>query len=591
MKSFKMFLSVMALAVISAIGFSSCSNDMEPQTPVREGEVDVVMTTSLPQSLQSYALTSAEGGLKNLENEEGLAVRYIMEIYPKGSETAVQRKIVYKTLEKDGDYRTASFSTRLLAAEYKFVFWADIVKEVSSIPYRQQLEGIVTPCYGNTYFFSNKNTATEPLEVLYRPTDVNTSEKGDLKTIRSSKVGAAVSPVSSEMYDGYSCTESVDLRTEPTAKSFTLKRPFAKLRVVSTDKAGDLVMNPNWAESLLQIQPGCNIPNRFNALTGKSTIDSNVGNGYWCSYYVTSGTYEDETGDEHTIGVFYLPVSDPSYNLDFNIEISADNGSETAIKLPVPNVPLAANKLTTIKGRILSQKAEVTITINDEFEDDETIIDITGTEVSDVEGMKNAMTGKDQTIVLTSNVTKENGFELDFSDVMKPVSYSEENNTTPVYGENNDATLTLSFASIEEGAVLTFRGANAPKKLNIKTNSKCSLRIDLLNTTIDYGGTTYKYIITNAKCANQGKENGIYEAFFITESGQGFLSSDYDSHTISGLTDDFQLKDNAICTVDADHSENNYPCTFIDTVKNWLTDNSKTSVWDFVAEYQPTSTE
>ena len=70
--------------------------------------------------------------------------------------------------------------------------------------------------------------------------------------------------------------------------------------------------------------------------------------------------------------------------------------------------------------------------------------------------------------------------------------------------------------------------------------------------------------------------------FFIAGSGQGFLSSDFDSHTISGLTDTFQLKDNAMCTVDADHSDDNYPCTFINTVRDWLTKNNTNSVWDFV---------
>ena len=561
MKTIKQIVSVMAIAILTCISFSSCSNDVVSDEPMRSGEVDITMTTSLPQELQSYATTSAEGGLKNLEGVKGLAVRYIMEIYPKGSETAVQRMITYKNLTADGDYRTASFSTRLLAAEYNFVFWADIVRESNTIPYNQTLEGLETPIYGNSYFYSNKNLSGEALEALYRPTDVNVSEKGDLKTIHSSGVGAAVSPVSSEMYDGYTCAEEVDLRVEPTTHSFTLKRPFAKLRVVATDKADELIMNPDWDKSFLKILPDCNIPNRFNALTGTATSDSNVGGGYWCSYYVTSGTYDNENGDEHTIGVFYLPVSTSSYNLTFDMGITPTGGTATYNKLSVENVPLVANKLTTIKGKILSKKTDVTITIDDEFEDDETIIEY-GKEASTVDALKAAMTGKDETITYTGKVTKAEGFELDFTNVAR---------TNPVYAEGNTATLTLAFASIEDGAVLTFKGDNAPKTLCIKTDTKCSLRINLSKTDINYDGSTYKYIVTNAGCKSY-KTGATYEAMFKAGKAGGFYSENDDFHLFE-INSDFTVPENMECKAAFLH---NGACELLSKLT------SGSSVWDFV---------
>lgn len=561
MKLLKHLAYSLGCMAIAAVGLTSCSQDDMPDTPVREGMVDVVMTTSMPQELQSYGVNSAEGGLKNLEGVEGLAVRYIMEIYPKGSETAVQRMITYKNLTSDGDYRTASFSTRLLAAEYNFVFWADIVRESNTIPYNQTLEGLETPIYGNSYFYSNKNLSGEALEALYRPTDVNVSEKGDLKTIHSSGVGAAVSPVSSEMYDGYTCAKEVDLRVEPTTHSFTLKRPFAKLRVVATDKADELIMNPDWDKSFLKILPDCNIPNRFNALTGTATSDSNVGGGYWCSYYVTSGTYDNENGDEHTIGVFYLPVSTSSYNLTFDMGITPTGGTATYNKLSVENVPLVANKLTTIKGKILSKKTDVTITIDDEFEDDETIIEY-GKEASTVDALKAAMTGKDETITYTGKVTKADGFELDFTNVAR---------TNPVYAEGNTATLTLAFASIEDGAVLTFKGDNAPKTLCIKTDTKCSLRINLSKTDINYDGSTYKYIVTNAGCKSY-KTGATYEAMFKAGKAGGFYSENDDFHLFE-INSDFTVPENMECKAAFLH---NGACELLSKLT------SGSSVWDFV---------
>lgn len=565
MKTIKQIVSVMAIAILTCISFSSCSNDVVSDEPMRSGNVDITMTTSLPQELQSYATTSAEGGLKNLEGVEGLAVRYIMEIYPKGSETAVQRMITYKNLTSDGDYRTASFSTRLLAAEYNFVFWADIVRESNTIPYNQTLEGLETPIYGNSYFYSNKNLSGEALEALYRPTDVNVSEKGDLKTIHSSGVGAAVSPVSSEMYDGYTCAKEVDLRVEPTTHSFTLKRPFAKLRVVATDKADELIMKPDWDKSLLKILPDCNIPNRFNALTGTATSDSNVGGGYWCSYYVTSGIYENETGDEHTIGVFYLPVSTSSYNLTFDMGITTGE-TATYNKLSVENVPLVANKLTTIKGKILSKKTDVTITIEDPFVEPGIDVEV-GKEASTVNDLKAAMTGKDETITYTGKVTKDNGFELDFTNVAR---------TNPVYAEGNTATLTLAFASIEDGAVLTFKGDNAPKTLCIKTDTKCSLRINLPKTDINYDGSAYKYIVTNAGCKTK-REGAVYEVMFRAGNGSGFYSytdTDYDESHLFKINADFTLPANIECLNDIMHQSGS--C-------NWASSlTAGTNVWDFV---------
>ncbi len=573
--------SIGCMAIV-AMGLTSCSQEDMPDTPNREGMVDVVMTTSMPQELQSYGVNSAEGGLKNLE-DKGYSVSYIMEIYPKGSTTKVQRMIKYVPMSEGGSYRTTSFETRLLASEYNFVFFADIVRQVNAYPYNDAnpYPGLTTPYYANRYFFSNTD---ESSDVLIRPTDVNTAVAGDLQTICASK--AATDTFQNpylEMYDAYSCTEAVDLRTEPTTQSFTLKRPFAKLRLITTD-ADKLLTTPDWSKSRVDITVS-DIPTGFNALSGASIAGTE--RGYWNGgiQALNSDVYtnESDNASDKTLSVFYLPVPAESQNLTFSITVKDASGKvlTQSVQLEVENVPLVGNKLTTIKGNLLSKNATFNVTIDDEFEDDETVIDVTGTEVSNVDAMKNAMTGEDQTITLTSKVTKENGFELDFSDVMKPVTYAD-GGSTPVYASNNTATLTLSFASIEDGAVLTFKGSNALKNLRIKTNTKCSLRINLPNTAIDYSGTTYKYIISNAKCANPNKENGVYDAFFIAGSGQGFLSSDFDSHTISGLTDTFQLKDNAMCTVDADHSDDNYPCTFINTVRDWLTKNNTNSVWDFV---------
>lgn len=567
MKKKLFFFASLLTAAAATLGLTSCSNEMTPDQPIREGMVDVVMTTSLPKGLQTYGVNSAEGGLKNLEDKD-YSVRYIMEIYPKGSTTKVQRMIKYVPISSSGTYWATSFETRLLASEYNFVFFADIVRKVNSYPYNDPnpYPGLTTPYYANRYFFSNTD---ESSDVLIRPTDVNTAVAGDLQTICASK--AATDTFQNpylEMYDAYSCTKAVDLRTESTTQSFTLKRPFAKLRLITTD-ADKLLATPDWSKSRVDITVS-DIPTGFNALSGASIAGAE--RGYWNGgiQALNSDVYSNEpdNGSEKTLSVFYLPVPAKSQNLTFSITVKDASGKvlTQSVKLEVENVPLVGNKLTTIKGNLLSKNATFNVTIDDEFQDDETIIEY-GKEASTVDALKAAMTGKDETITYTGKVTKNEGFELDFTSVAR---------TNPVYAEGNTATLTLAFASIEDGAVLTFKGENAPKTLCIKTDTKCSLRINLPKTDINYDGSAYKYIVTNAGCKTK-RDGAIYEAMFRAGNGSGFYSytnTDYDESHLFKINADFTLPSNIECLNDIMHESGS--CSWASTLT------AGTNIWDFV---------
>lgn len=569
MKLFKNIVYGIVASTIAIFGMTSCSQEDMPDTPNREGMVDVVMSTTLPQGLQTYGVNSAEGGLKNLEDKDYL-VRYIMEIYPKGSTTKVQRMIKYVPISSRDTYWATSFETRLLASEYNFVFFADIVRQVNAYPYNDpnSYPGLTTPYYANRYFFSNTD---ESSDVLIRPTDVNTAVAGDLQTICASK--AATDTFQNpylEMYDAYSRTKAVDLRTEPTTQSFTLKRPFAKLRLITTD-ADQLLATPDWSKSRVDITVS-DIPTGFNALSGASIAGTE--RGYWNGgiQAVNSDVYSNEpdNGSEKTLSVFYLPVPAKSQNLTFSITVKDASGKvlTQSVKLEVENVPLVGNKLTTIKGNLLSKNATFNVTIDDEFEDDETIIEY-GKEASTVDALKAAMTGKDETITYTGKVTKNEGFELDFTSVAR---------TNPVYAEGNTATLTLAFASIEDGAVLTFKGDNAPKTLCIKTDTKCSLRINLPKTDINYDGSTYKYIVTNAGCKIY-KTGATYEAMFKAGKAGGFYSytdTDYDESHLFKINADFTVPSDIECLNDIMHESGS--CSWASKLT------AGTNIWDFVGD-------
>lgn len=565
MKSFKLICIVAMLAITTMLGFTSCSNDMEPQAPTREGMVDVIVSTSLPQELQSYALNSAEGGLKNLEGQN-LTVRYIMEIYTKDSKTLVERKFAYRPLDSEkGDYRTASFETRLLASEYNFVFWADIVNEEKSLPYGGTLDGIDnTSYYANNYFISNTD---ETSDILYRPISAGSFEPGDLKTIYASRLGNPIKAISPEMYDGYSCTEFVDLRTEATTKSFTLKRPFAKLRIITTD-ADKLQASPDWSNTSAVVKSTAELPTVFNAVTGEAETREGI-TGYWNLYTIRAGKYSEETESQtdRTLGVFYFPKPAKSQNMKFAFGIYDDKGNSLAedVILEVENVPLVANKLTTIKGNILSKNTVVTVEIKDEFEPSETTIEV-NKEASSPEELIEALSGETQSITYTSPVTKENGLEIEFPSDTRSVAK---------YDEGNNAVLTIKIPNIENGAVITIKGgANVPKQLVLDTKGKCSLRVNAEKADILLLGEEYGILLYN--CAMLCEDGCSIDSFLYADNNvAGFFypsNSDFDRIILGA---DFSIS-NATC------KKHKNGCDLITKINNWLSENQGETVWDYV---------
>lgn len=578
MKKKLFFFASLLTAAAATLGLTSCSNEMTPDQPIREGMVDVVMTTSMPQELQSYGVSSAEGGLKNLE-DKGYSVRYIMEVYPKGSTTKVQRMIKYVPMSEGGSYRTTSFETRLLASEYNFVFFADIVRQVNAYPYNDPnpYPGLNKPYYANRYFFSNTD---ESSDVLIRPTDVNTAVAGDLQTICASI--AATDTFQNpylEMYDAYSCSEAVDLRIEPTTQSFTLKRPFAKLRLITTD-ADKLLATPDWSKSRVDITVS-DIPTGFNALTGASV---NVADrGYWNGgiQALNSDLYsnENEKASEKTISVFYLPVPANGQNLTFKMDIKDASGNYLAqrVSLEVQNVPLVGNKLTTIKGNLLSKNATFNVTIDDEFEKDDegNIIDneIFVGEVSSEQELKATLTGGSDVITYSGKVTKEQGFELDFTNL---------ESTAPIYKEGNDATLSLTLSNVAEGAVITVKGgANSPKVLQLNTNTKCSVRMDFPSTTtVALNGESFKYLVYNCPMTRKVKPS-VDALFCVSSKANWFLPSNRTTFHRIALNEDFSLNAEACANA---NSHENKECNFFGNLQTWLNSNSGKTVWDFVGD-------
>ena len=563
------------IAAAIMLVLASCSSEDTPLSPVREGEVDVVLTTSLPQSLQSYATSSDKSGLENLEGEN-LYVRYIMEVYPKTTSTEpITRKICYKPLVSGGDYKTASFQTRLVAAQYNFVFWADIVREVNTMENNSvdmSAVGLSKPFYGNRYFLSNKENPEDGEPVLVHATKADTYSAGTLQEISANvQADASVGHITGEMYDGYTANEVIDLRSEVTNKSILLKRPFAKLRVITTDADVMAQQDINPADIIMTLFYNSTIPSTYNALTKSSSGSANLN-----ALYKNNAIYdaENENAKEKTVGVMYCLPPASVDELTLNLSVY---GSDIYSGIPVNAgmVPLVANKLTTIKGNLFSKNPKITVEIKDEFEGDETIIDLTEHEVSSVDDLKNALTGKDQRVTLTSKVTKADGFELDFTNVAR---------TTPIYAEGNNATLFLTLSNVEEGAVITVKGgANSPKNLQLNTNTKCSVRMDFpATTTVTLNGQSFKYLVYN--CYVNYTIKPSIDALLAVDNNVAmwyYPTNRNEVHRVS-LDTSFNLVSDANCGNAKKHDGGT--CNFINTIQSWLSSNSGKTVWDFVGD-------
>lgn len=588
MKKKLFFFATLLVAVVAALGLTSCSNELTPDEPMREGEVDFKVTTALPQEIQTYAsdyVSSAEGGLKNLAaSGNEYKIRFIMEVYAKGaSETAkpILRQIKYNDLTDTKAARETSFNMRLLAAEYDFVFWADIVKSCKAYYYDgDAFEGLNKDCYGNRYFLTNTDANSD---VLCRPIEQGLGStgyvEGDLRTIKASKMAVSFQNDSPEMYDGYAAHKAIDLRVDPPTDEIVLKRPFAKLRLVTTDIDLLKEKNPAWNKAVITIEED-NLPNAYNALTGQTSTVTEMNNvqKFWTSttQAANSGVYSNEPTESSesseikekgkTLYVFYLPVPSAAQNLKFNIEVkdASNNVLAETQGLSVSPVPLYSNKLTTIKGNLLSKNPTFNIRIDDEFEPEETVIE--NKEVSTIEDLKSALTGKDQTFTFTSKVTKAEGFELDFTNINRAAL------------NLNEATLILNFASIEEGAVITVKGdANSPKVLRLNTNTKCSVRMDFpATTTVALNGESFKYLVYNCPMKRVVKPS-VDALFWVSSKANEFLPSNKTTFHSFALSEDFSLNTEA-----CGNSHNNESCSLLSTIQSWLNSNSSKTVWDFV---------
>ena len=283
---------------------------------------------------------------------------------------------------------------------------------------------------GNTVTFS-------PTVVLGREYTVtayahfNATAQEDLKNI------AVTKDFNDESKDVYFFTTSerasdptIDFATEGTNHTFTLKRPFGKLRLVATDYKA--TGNGNTAIKSVKVKYNNNVFTTFNAVTGVFSNPEpydytlNENNNYSTSYYAPE---VDENGNVtgQTIFADYIPVNETGV-APFTITVEYTNGEKYTREFN-QDIPVKRNALTTLKGNFFTAGAEIKVEVKDAFEGFDEPIEFVS--VSTATQLQEAINegGNGETIILTD--------DINLNDLFGP-------NFAPTRAGNNDPSITIA---------------------------------------------------------------------------------------------------------------------------------------------------
>ena len=318
----KRFLALAALV----LGLASCQTEPEGLDVIVGGEVDTVVSVSLPEATRA---NSAEGfNIAALDENSEYKLRYILEIYH-GDDC--QRHTTFAT-----NANSVSFPVRLAPGrDYTFVAWADLADKDATNPSEDDR------CYNTQNGLGNITIVDNTWNAMDESRDAFTAK---------------------EAITGFNA-QAVDLH---------LKRPFAKLRVVATDYED--VVNLGLTPASAVVTYSQQMPHSFNALTG---IAGGAADKSHNITYPATPVYNDATG-EYTLfaDYFFVPTSGTA---KFEFNVYADAAQTNLIKGTNFNTDIfvEANKLTTIKGDVLTTGGNVSIKIENDLGVKETYTYIT----------------------------------------------------------------------------------------------------------------------------------------------------------------------------------------------------------------------
>ena len=318
------FLALAALV----LGVVSCQTEPEGLDVNVGGEQLVTINVAVPEAEtraggNNSALGVFDNGVLGTK-EDNTTMRYILQVYYKTEENGEAKYTASKErLVEYSDDKSVAFEVRLVPErDYQFVVWADVVTN------------------GKSDIDNHYNTE-------------------DLANIKLNNTWVAMD----ESRDAFTATELIEDYSGASNINITLKRPFAKVRVVTTDMKAlnNLGIVPTKATVEYKVQHY----NAFNALFNKAIGDSKNRDIKHENYAIASYGENTAAGADMTLFSDYFFAENDA--VQFELKVYDQNGD--LIKENAFNTDIYAkrNYLTTIKGNILTDGKGFDVTIDDAF--------------------------------------------------------------------------------------------------------------------------------------------------------------------------------------------------------------------------------
>ena len=335
MKTFKYFFLSLLITIIGV----SCQKEEIADRIARPGEEgNVTLRFALPETIgvtkaPTATSSSARGGITNVDMSK-YDIRYKLAVYSAAGQQVIAPSV--KTVDK---YEEITYEIRLTPNRtYKFVVWADFVKQ-----------GTDADLHYNTTDFTNV-VCTDPAD----------------------------KQLNDESRDAYCIATDIAVGNDEINQTLVLHRPFAKLRVVTTDWGLVQADRPDYFE-IKYYGTDCKRFKSINLLTGESTGESltEKDDAQIITYEATINKDEKDyalsyDSDEHnrTLTVDYL-MTDKSAQTPLHLLFSAyknGKGGELVSTYDFKtSVPIQRNYLTTLLGNLLTTSTKIKVVIEENF--------------------------------------------------------------------------------------------------------------------------------------------------------------------------------------------------------------------------------
>ena len=334
------FLALAALV----LGLASCQTEPEGLDVNVGGAVDTTITVSIPET--ETRANSAVGAFANEILDGELTMRYIMKIYDQNNRPSDATYVTYS------DEANVAFDVRLVPnRHYKFVVWADVVEEQGKV------DGVYSAEDDIYYKTNNGDNGTIDLRNI---------------TIIDSKWNAMNEE--RDAFTGVYNTEVEDDKSAYTGSkpiNITLTRPFAKLRVVTTDmvELRNLNINPAYAT----VQYDTEYRSAFDALAGKAKDAGSDKKAHTTVFAIKDYTdFANDLVKKDTHKVLFTDYffANEGDAVSFVLNVYEDAAGQNLIKSNDFNTDIAVNRnyLTTIQGNVLTDGNNIEVKVEDAFE-------------------------------------------------------------------------------------------------------------------------------------------------------------------------------------------------------------------------------